>query len=119
MLNYNNSDDTIDCVESIRKKTKYKNYEIIIVDNNSRKEEFEKLKNLKVNKLYRNNENLGFCGGNNLGIKISSGDYIVFLNNDTKVTESWLENLCSPLVSSKVAVSGGHPTKRRKELYIL
>lgn len=73
-------------------------YEIVFVDNNSADDSVkyiqqhwaDKIKNLRV---VESNENLGFAGGNNLGVKESQGKYIVLLNNDTKPNEDWLQNL--------------------------
>lgn len=73
-------------------------FEIIFVDNNSSDSSVEyieknfkdKLKNLKI---VKSEENLGFAGGNNLGVKSALGKYIVFLNNDTKPDNDWLITL--------------------------
>ena len=91
ILNYNAGNLLIDCVESIL-RTKYKNYEIIVVDNDSKdkshikcKEKFEQIL------LIQNSENLGFCEGNNVGIRHANGEYIIIINPDTIVTEFWIE----------------------------
>lgn len=73
-------------------------FEIVFVDNNSiddsldylEKNFKEKIKNLNI---VKSNKNLGFAGGNNLGVKNAKGEYIVFLNNDTAVEREWLINL--------------------------
>lgn len=101
ILNWNTTKDTLECLKSLKKQT-YKRFEVILVDNGSTKEEFGKLKravpNFKMKiKLYRLKKNVGFTGGNNFGIKKSIGSYIVFLNNDTEVERSWLENIIQPL----------------------
>jgi GT2 family glycosyltransferase len=89
ILNYNSSDFTIKCVESIIKHTAVSiKYDIIIVDNNSRIEEYDKIVYLDnaVNiKLIRSNVNLGFGGGNTLGYEYSNSKYIFFLNNDCEL----------------------------------
>lgn len=70
--------------------------EIIFVDNassdNSIKYLEEKYKS-DILKIIRSDENLGFAGGNNLGVKHCNGKYIVFLNNDTKVDKLWIKTL--------------------------
>lgn len=94
ILTYNQFNYTKTCIESIRKYTKEKTYEIIIVDNNSTDETKEWLKTQKDLKIIYNDENLGFPKGCNQGIEFASVDNdILLLNNDTIVTSNWLENL--------------------------
>ena len=95
ILNYNAGQLLFDCCESVL-KTNYDNFEIIVVDNasvdNSHikcKEKFEKIS------LIENNKNLGYCGGNNVGIQNAKGDFIVILNPDTTVEPNWLSELLS------------------------
>jgi len=101
ILNYNGVKDTIECLESL-KKIDYPNYEIIVIDNGSFKEEaqiLEEYTNKNIIKniiIIRNKENLGFTGGNNVGIKIAlerNSDYILFLNNDTVVERYFLKEM--------------------------
>ncbi len=87
ILNYNSSDYTVDCVNSIIKTTNNLKYEIIIVDNNSIKDEFEKLSvlsEIKNLKIIRSRINLGFSGGNMYGFQFADKNtgYYLFLNND-------------------------------------
>ncbi len=93
ILNYDAGDLLLNCVESVS-KSNYKNIEIIVVDNisqdNSHKRCKEKFKDIH---LIENHENLGYCEGNNVGIRNAKGDFIVILNPDTIVEENWLENL--------------------------
>lgn len=101
ILTYNNIQHTKKCVDSILKKTKYPNYEIIIVDNDSKDETPDYLLKLQKNhsniKIVLNNENYGFAKGNNIGIDESSGEYIILLNNDTIVSYGWLSGLIKHL----------------------
>lgn len=77
------------CIESIIKYTH--NYELIIVDNDSKKETKDYIKSLDINyTLITNDENKGFSYGNNQGIKVAKSDYICFLNSDTVVTPNWI-----------------------------
>ena len=93
VLNYNAGDLLINCVESL-KKSSYQNFEILIVDNissdNSQTKCKEKFPDIK---LIQNEKNLGYCGGNNVGINHAKGDYIVILNPDTIVDSNWLKEL--------------------------
>jgi len=88
IVNYNTEDITLNCIRSITNKSSYSKdeYEIIVVDNNSREENLKKLKckqNLLNYKLLINNENLGFGVANNIGVNIAKGEYLFFLNSDT------------------------------------
>ena len=93
ILNYNAGDLLIDCIESIQNSI-YKIFEIILVDNvskdNSHKKCKEKFPGIK---LIENSENLGYCEGNNVGLRDASGQFIVVLNPDTIVDPSWLSEL--------------------------
>jgi len=93
ILNYNAGTLLLDCVESLL-KTDYKNYEIIIVDNLSNDNSHIKCKE-KFNQitLIKNKENLGYCEGNNVGIRIAKGEFLVILNPDTVVEPDWLQEL--------------------------
>lgn len=94
ILTYNNLNYNRICLESIKKYTTPGSYEIIIVDNNSSDGTREWLKEQTDIKLILNDENLGFPKGCNLGIGIAETDNdILVLNNDTKVTPRWLDNL--------------------------
>ena len=65
----------------------YANIEVIVVDNGSAENPTEKLKNIFLRRnIILSKKNLGFAGGNNLGIKAAKGDYLFFVNNDTDFT---------------------------------
>ncbi len=87
ILNYNGYADTIEAIESVKHSTVP--VDIILVDNASPNGDGEKFKeDLKGIKLILSEQNLGFSGGNNLGIQyaLDEGyDYIVLLNNDTEI----------------------------------
>jgi GT2 family glycosyltransferase len=74
--------------------TLYENYEIIIVDNNSTDDTPQWLEKLAAEKeqvrIQLNTENRGFSGGNNDGMKMAKGDFLVLINNDTVVPKNWL-----------------------------
>jgi len=68
ILNWNGYEDTSECIISLKKIT-YDNYKIIVVDNGSRQEDYLLLKkNFPEIEAVRSESNLGFTGGNNLGI---------------------------------------------------
>jgi len=86
-INYNSSSHTIALVESIRKHvSQHTVYEIIIVDNASETDDFERLRDtlngVPSLTLIRNRINNGFAGGNMLGVNYAQGSYYFFINND-------------------------------------
>lgn len=97
LVNYKSADDTIECIKSLEAMT-YSNAEYIVVNNYA--PEYDKLNNfiMGIEKctLIETGSNLGFSGGNNVGIKMALNrecDYILLLNNDTIVTSEFLEPL--------------------------
>ena len=95
VLNYNAGELLLNCIESV-KKSSYKNLEIIVVDNIStdKSQKICKEKHPDI-KLIQNDENFGYCEGNNIGIREAKGDYIIILNPDTIVESNWIEELIS------------------------
>lgn len=93
IVNWNSKEDLRECLESFP-KVKYPNHEIILVDNGSRDDSVEFVKNnFPKIRIVRSNKNLGFAGGNNLGFEKSKGKYVLFLNNDTIIVEDFLTPL--------------------------
>lgn len=99
ILMWNQGSMTLNCLKSVIQRSDYPNLEIILVDNASEEHETEliqkfidSLRNQKI-KYIRNESNVGFARGNNVGIENSSGEYIVILNNDTEVAPGWLWRL--------------------------
>ncbi len=99
ILSYNTKALTRACIESVVKYTKTLEYELIAVDNASRDGSVEMLKGLKKKignlVVIYSKENLGFARGNNLGMGIAQGKYILLLNSDTELRE----DAVSPLIS--------------------
>ncbi len=97
LLNYLNYKDTIECVESIKNDI-YHNKNIIIIDNGSKNDSWQKLYNLYNNDkdihLIKSNKNLGFARGNNLGINYAreklNCQFVLLANNDTIFEDSML-----------------------------
>ena len=80
-INYNGLEDTCALVESIPFN---ENMEVIVVDNASNNQEAETIaKRFPQIKVIQCNHNLGFAGGNNLGIQAAQGRYLFLVNNDT------------------------------------
>ena len=92
IVNWNGRDDTLECLESL-KNNDYPNYEVVIIDNGS-KDKFL-ISDSEVKIIY-NRKNLGFSGGNNVGIKYAlknKADYVLLLNNDTIVSTDFLSKM--------------------------
>ena len=102
-INYNGLKDTCELIDYIPFNN---DLEVIVVDNASEKDEASLIsaKYPQV-KVIRSSQNLGFAGGNNLGIKAAQGKYLFFINNDTIFKEFNVQALIDRLESSpKIAV---------------
>jgi GT2 family glycosyltransferase len=97
VLNWNGQQVVEECLESLQKQT-YSPLEVIVVDNASTDGSAELVKKgFPEVKLIVNKTNLGFGGGNNVGIRASQGRYIMMLNNDTRLDPKCIEELKGPL----------------------
>ena len=96
ILNYNGRDVIKKCLTSVF-KIDYPDFEVVIVDNNSSDGSFEMAKStFSKASFIRNEENLGFSAGNNIGIRFAlerMADYVLLLNNDTEVEAEFLKKL--------------------------
>lgn len=94
-VNYRQPAITMEFVRSIM-QISYPNWELIVVNNGENDDALEKeLQEYEKVKLINSEANLGFAGGNNLGLKYCSGKYVLFINNDTEVESDFLEPLVS------------------------
>lgn len=124
VLQFNNSRDTIRCLESV-KELNWQNFEVVIVDNAS---EIQHLNNIRLFvesqekigerrfKLIASRSNLGYAGGNNLGIKYAlenGADYILILNPDTTVGKNLLKGLVRAVEKRKAVGIIGPATKEK------
>lgn len=96
VLNYNGKDVIKNCLASVF-KIDYPDFEVVVVDNNSNDGSFEFAKNnFSKAHFIKNEENLGYAAGNNVGIRFAlerMADYILLLNNDTEVEKDFLTRL--------------------------
>lgn len=113
LINYNSSDFTLQCIDSIVKNTTSLNYQIIVTDNASDYEDYQKLK-LKLSEfnvpnliLSRSKINTGFGGGNMHGIQLANARYYAFINNDSVFVNDCLSIMFQTMESnSEIGISG-------------
>lgn len=101
-VNFHQTEVTIALLESISKSYSAKNVEVIIVDNGADKNQelifhphFDNIKYIQ------SKSNLGFAGGNNLGLKKAKGDYVFLLNNDTEIPAGCLEAMIAEMEANE------------------
>jgi len=92
ILNYNGKDVLGPCLNSVFASF-YSPFEVIVVDNGSTDGSVDLFKERFPFRLVRNECNLGYCGGNNSGISVARGEFLVLLNFDTIVDRNWLNEL--------------------------
>ena len=93
-LNWNTTEITCDFLRSVNEHCSYKNIEVIVVDNGSNENPTSFFKAIYPTvKVILNEKNLGFSGGNNIGIKAAIGNYVFLVNNDTEFTPGLIEGL--------------------------
>ncbi|HVF69499.1 MAG TPA: glycosyltransferase family 2 protein [Xanthomonadales bacterium] len=117
-LNYNKSDLTINCLESLQRQYKTEldqnKFEIIVIDNGSEDKdsiiltESIKKSNIKKIKYIQSKENMGFSRGCNFGAESAEGDLLLFLNNDTEVKDEGISKMLSYINENEnIDVLGG------------
>lgn len=101
VVTYNNLELTKACLRSLEELTDYANLEVIVVDNASADDTPAFLEAWCAEGANRrvvlNSDNKGFASGNNQGLAIAKGEYLVMLNNDTYVTPGWISTLTAHL----------------------
>ncbi len=116
VVNWNGERFLNDCLEALDRQS-YAEREIIFVDNGSTDSSVNLVRESFPNfELVELTENRGFTGGNSAGIRVATGEFIALVNNDTRVSERWLENLLHPMVedpgigicASKILIDGGN-----------
>jgi len=128
IANKDHADDLRRCISSIREKSTYENYEIVVVENNSEAEEifayYDELTNGKFAKTMKHGDvaasddnvvkivkyegEFNYSAINNLGVEKTDGEYILLLNNDTQViTVNWMEELLMYAQRADVGAVGG------------
>lgn len=103
IVTFDGADDIIPCLASLVDQTHPK-VEVIVVDNASQDSTTALIRtHYPAVTILENEENLGFAGGNNVGIAKASGDYIAFLNQDARADPRWLEASLAALAEHPAA----------------
>ncbi len=103
IVNYNTNQYILNLMSSLEMFTKDCSYEVIVVDNNSPRDNPKDLLNDYPNiRLVRNNENLGFGIANNIGISHAEGRYVLLINSDTYLIEPTIDK-CIEFMDSQFA----------------
>lgn len=93
-VDYRQPTYTLQLLQSIKRYGGDANLEVIVVDNGSLEDNESLFQTVYPEVVYvRSKENLGFAGGNNLGIRHAKGDSLLFLNNDTEITAGFISTL--------------------------
>ena len=126
LINYNSSEHSINCIRSIIEKTsKNLNYQIVITDNCSEKEDYLKLKsfcdeaNISHLELHRSDINSGFGGVNMFGVQFTNAKYLAFVNNDTLLKNDCLSILKKTLENNpNIGIAGAQAYKKNGDFMI-
>lgn len=115
LLNWNHIEDTLACLESLRKQT-YRHFEIIVVDNGSIDNSKAILKDISDIVFVDNPKNRGFTGGHIDGLKFTKGEFVFVLNNDAVVDSKYIQTAVEILQNNpQAAVVGGRSYKWENE----
>jgi len=97
IITYNSASYIRPCLDSLLGSTSWPNYEVVLVDNASSDESVAVLKEYAQRdsrlRVFLQDKNLGFAGGNNCAAREANGEYLIFLNIDTMVTSGWIGRL--------------------------
>jgi GT2 family glycosyltransferase len=112
ILNWNGLDDTLVCVDSLKQSDYKGQLEVIVVDNGSSGNDAKELEKVKGIKLLKNPKNEGFAGGQIDGYEISSGEFVVPLNNDAVISPSYISLAVKIMqADNSIAMVGGRSYK--------
>jgi len=110
VLHYGDINNTLRCLDSLDKLPDRDSFNVYIVDNGTKTVTTKHIKDFRFNKtLLLNKKNLGYAGGNNVGIKAAlknNYDFILILNNDTIVEPKIIQELKMPLRDSRYGIAG-------------
>jgi len=108
IVNYHNSPMLGDCLESLNRTIQKIKFEIILIDNSSKDDGLASiLKRYPNTQLIDNSKNVGFARANNQGAKTANGDFLLFINPDTIMTEGAIESMLDYIRSdSSIGIIG-------------
>jgi GT2 family glycosyltransferase len=112
VLNFKGWQETITCIDAVLKQS-YKSFHIMLIENGSGDDSVEKLSHYEKNDkitFVKNDKNLGFAGGVNMGIRYAidhNYPYVALLNNDAFITEDWLKSLINSLETTQASAVTG------------
>lgn len=93
-VNYNQPHVTVEFLQSVKAHTKAEDVELILVDNGCKENHEDCFKAVYPGLVYmRSDRNLGFAGGNNLAVAAATGEFLLFLNNDTVISNTLIDIL--------------------------
>ena len=126
MINYNSSEHSIACIESIFEKTNSNiRFQIVITDNNSQPADYERLYAYCESKKYpnlnliRSEINTGFGGGNMVGFEKSTAEFVLFLNNDTLLLNDCLQIMLDAFKNHpEIGIAGGQAFKENGDFMV-
>ncbi len=108
--NWNDKEHLVACIESIIGQT-YQHIEIMVIDNASEDGSVQLLKDMQAKhesvQVTFNRENTGFCKAINQGVRMSSGDFMVFMNPDVTLTREYIANAIECFSDSRVGSMTG------------
>ena len=103
---FNNPHILKNCLEAIKENTRYKNYEVILVNNNSFDKKSLEIINKSGHKVIKCSYKFNFSKINNFAVKYAKGEYLLFLNNDTIPQKDWLVPMLNECQKEDVGVVG-------------
>lgn len=107
IVNYNGKHHLLECLKSIQ-EIDYPDHEVLLVDNASSDDSIQFVgRNFPFVRIISLQKNYGFAEGSNIGAKNAKGEYIVFLNNDTKVDKKWLSELVKEITQDNSIATCG------------
>lgn len=105
IVNYLQKDLLLKCIASLHKSLQKGKFEVIVI-NNSKEEDISQIYELFPGVLIIQNENTGFSKANNLAVKHSKGDYLLFLNADTEILADFTNDLIDKFKNIKYGAVG-------------
>jgi len=117
IINYNGKLHLEKCLKSLM-QVDYKNYEIILVDNNSSDDSINFVKKFYPSVgIIQLEKNYGFAEPNNIGAKRATGEFLLFLNNDTIVKSNFISELVNVInTDSKIVICQSFLLKPNEEI---